>query len=188
MPSPAVHEPNADLFRDMLLGFHPIGSDDSFLSFLVPTSGQAVALHESEHSIFVGLLKDAVEYQQLTIVGNRYRSHEQQAALSQKTGGTLVLLVREPGNPKDTNAVACLVTQGSGDSSKFKWRHVGYLPKHVAAGLAPHWPETKGLPMVIQATLRDSASVRRSSGNVYLTVINEDYSSYIRARDIGNMF
>lgn len=177
----------------MLKGEIPIGNDDRFLSFLVPTGGQTVALKDPFHTTFIGLMKDAVDYKQLQIVGNRYRTSEQQAALNQKTKGTLVLLVREPGNSHDANAVACLVTQGvpdapPGQQNPFKWRHVGYLPKHVAAGLAPHWPESNGYPMVVQATLRDSAQSRRNTGNVYLDVINDQYSSNIRARDIGSMF
>lgn len=193
MLSPAEPVYGKEIFQDMLKGNIPIGNDDRFLSFLVPTGGQTVALKDPFHTTFIDLLKDAVDYKQLTIVGNRYRTTEQQAALSQKTKGTLVLLVREPGNPHDPNAVACLVTQGipeapPGQQNSFKWRHVGYLPKHVAAKLASCWPESNGYPMVIQATLRDSAQARRISGNVYLDVINDQYSTNIRARDIGSMF
>lgn len=177
----------------MLKGKFPIGSDDRFLSFLVPTGGQAVALKDPFHTTFIEKIKDAVEYKQLVIVGNRYRNSEQQAALNQKAKGTLVLLVREPGNPHDPNAVACLVTQGIPEAppdqqNPFTWRHVGYLPKQVAANLAPCWPMSNGYPMVIQATLSDSAQARRNSGNVYLDVINGLYSMNIRARDIGSMF
>lgn len=193
MPSPAEYVYGKEIFKDMLKGNIPIGSDDSFLSFLVPTGGQTVALKDPFHTTFIERIMDAIEYQQLVIVGNRYRNSEQQAALNQKTKGTLVLLVREPGNPHDSNAVACLVTQGIADASigrdnAFTWRHVGYLPKHVAAKLAPCWPESKGYPMVVHATLRDSAQARRNSGNVYLDVINDQYSLNIRARDIGSMF
>ena len=179
--------------KDVLKGQLSIGSDDRFLSALIPTSGRIVALKDPFHTTFINLLKDAVDYNQLTIVGNRYRTTEQQAALSQKTKGTLVLLVREPGNPHDPNAVACLVTQRIVDApvwqdNAFTWRHVGYLSKHVAANLAPCWPESNGYPMVVQAILRDSAQARRNSGNVYLDVINEQYSLNIHARDISSMF
>ena len=197
MPSPAgddrARKQDIAGLKDVLKGQLSIGTDDRFLSALVPTGGQTVALKDPFHTTFIGLMKDAVDYKQLTIVGNRYRTTEQQAALNQKTKGTLVLLVREPGNPADANAVACLVTQGiaeapPGQQNPFMWRHVGYLPKHVAKGLAPHWPESNGYPMVIQATLRDSAQARRNSGNVYLDVINEQYSMNIHARDISSMF
>ena len=197
MPSPAGNtrgnKQDISGLKDVLKGNLSIGKDDGFLSALVPTGGQTVALKDPDHTTFIGLLKDAVDYKQLTIVGNRYRTTAQQVALNQKTKGTLVLLVREPGNPADSNAVACLVTQAipetlPGQQNPFRWCHVGYLPKHVAKGLAPHWPETKGYPMVIHATLRDSAQMRRNSGNVYLDVVNDLYSYNIRARDIGNMF
>ena len=179
--------------KDVLKGRLSIGSNDGFFSALVPTGGQTVDLKDPFHTTFIEEIEDAVEYKQLVIVGNRYRNSEQQAALNHKSKGTLVLLIREPGNPHDPNAVACLVTQDIADApvgrdNAFTWRHVGYLPKHVAANLAPCWPESNGYPMVIQATLRDSAQARRNSGNVYLDVINEHYSLNIHARDIGSMF
>lgn len=197
MPSPAgddrARKQDIAGLKDVLKGQLSIGTDDRFLSALVPTGGQTVELKNPFHTTFIDLMRDAVDYKQLIIVGNRYRNSEQQAALNHKSKGTLVLLVREPGNPHDPNAVACLVTQGIADApvgrdNVFTWRHVGYLPKHVAANLAPCWPESNGYPMVIQAILRDSAQARRNSGNVYLDVINDQYSLNIRARDIGRMF
>ena len=179
--------------KDVLKGRLSIGSNDGFFSALVPTGGQTVDLKDPFHTTFIEEIEDAVEYKQLVIVGNRYRNSEQQAALNHKSKGTLVLLIREPGNSHDPNAVACLVTQGIVDApvgrdNAFTWRHVGYLPKHVAADLASCWPESNGYPMIVQATLRDSAQYRRNSGNVYLDVINDQYSLNIRARDISSMF
>lgn len=138
--------------------------------------------------IFNGLLKDAADYHQLTIVGNRYRNSEQQKVLANKSARTLVLLMREPGNPVDPNAIACLMTkQIDSDEPRagFTWVHVGYLPKNVAEGLAGVWPVRNGLPMLVHATLRESKSMRIRNGVVYLDPVAEEYSSSVRARDLS---
>lgn len=172
--------------KAVLLGQRAIGPNDEFLSALVSTGSTSVAIHEEFH--FNSLLKDAADYHQLTIVGNRYRNSEQQKVLANKSARTLVLLMREPGNPVDSNAIACLMTkQLNPDDSRsgFTWVHVGYLPKNVAEGLAGIWPVRNGLPMLVHATLRESKAMRIRNGVVYLDPVAEEYSTTVRARDLS---
>ena len=127
---------------------------------------------------------DADKYGQLQIVGNRYRSKEQQQILKSKKAGALVLLVPEPGNFKDENAIACLVSKNLPDHPyKFTWTHVGYLPAHTAAKLKPYWPMDKGVPGIVHTTL-----FKRPLGGdpLYLKPVNTEYSNFIRARMIGD--
>jgi len=81
------------------------------------------------------------------IVGNTYRPSTQQSALRNKNQNNRVLIVPEPGNPKDKNALAVLVARGL-SSNSFVWTHVGYLPKSDAKRLAPEWPRYKGRLLV----------------------------------------
>lgn len=186
-PLSAEYVKGSLILKDVLEGRIPIGSNDSFLSALTETGGNTKGLGD-EYSIFTGLLNDAEKYGQLTIVGNRYRNSEQQQVLSNKSAGTLVLLMREPGNPKDPNAVACLMTVGT-EPGIFTWRHVGYLPAHVAKELALRWPTANGYPMLVHTTLKDSKSVRIRAGVVYLTMQNQHYpTEMIRARDVSCLF
>ena len=137
---------------------------------------------------FTAAMHDAAQYDQLTIVGSRYRSLFQQQVLANKSAKTLVLLMREPGNFVDSNAVACLMSKALGDfhpDGGFTWTHVGYLPATTAAKLAPIWPERNGLPMVVHATLRGSKQHRQKFGVVHLDPTNEDYSSALKGRDLS---
>lgn len=192
MPAPEESPLRADptnyarKLKDVLLGKLPIGLDDTFLSALVHTGSHSESI--SRHADFVEQLDEYAGWGQLTIVGNRYRSNLQQRVLSNKSAGTLVLLMREPRNAADPNAVACLMTRqiDPGNSQAgFTWVHVGYLPENTAAGLAPIWPVENGLPMVVHATLKESKSKRQQNGIVHLAVYAEEYTSRISARDLS---
>ena len=192
MPTPKESPLRADpknyarKLKDVLLGELPIGLDDTFLSALVHSGSHSESI--SRHADFVEQLDEYAGWGQLTIVGNRYRSNLQQHVLANKSAGTLVLLMREPRNAADPNAVACLMTRqiDPGNSqSGFTWVHVGYLPQNTAAGLAPLWPIENGLPMVVHATLRESKQKRMQKGIVELSAYSENYSSTVFARDLS---
>ena len=170
-------------------GNRAIGQNDNFLYALVNTGSYAETIPVGE---FTAAMHDAAKYDQLTIVGSRYRAHDQQAVLANKSAKTLVLLMREPANAADPYAVACLMTKQTTDrsvhpdvESGFTWVHVGYLPQATAYKLAPIWPEKNGLPMVVHATLRESKSLRQKHGLVLLDPTNEEWSSALKGRDMS---
>lgn len=63
------------------------------------------------------------------IVGMRYREPEEQQYLSDLEGGEALLLVRQPDNPHDSNAVAVMSTD--------QLLHLGFIPAAKAKDLAP---------------------------------------------------
>lgn len=93
----------------------------------------------------------------LKIVGNCYRGAKAQSALRNKNPGNRVLVIREPANPYDENALAVLVARSRSGlgcaSSKYDWVHVGYIPRDVTAQLAPKWPQVEGIPVVAEGIL-----------------------------------
>lgn len=152
---------------------------------MVETGSYAETINVGE---FTAAMHDAAQYDQLTIVGSRYRNHDQQQVLANKNAKTLVLLMRESANAADPNAVACLMSKQINlidPNSGFTWTHVGYLPQTTASKLAPIWPTSNGLPMVVHATLRGSKQHRQKYGVVHLDPINEDYSSALKGRDLS---
>lgn len=172
--------------KDVLLGELPIGLDDTFLLALVSTGGYAESI--TQYTEFTEKLNEYASYGMLTIVGSRYRSTMQQHVLANKSAGTLVLLMREPRNSADPNAIACLMTRQNDPNvpnGGFTWVHVGYIPQDVAAGLAPIWPVQNGLPMVVHTTLKESKSKRQQNGIVHLAAYAEEYTSRILARDLS---
>lgn len=180
---------NAIALGNVLKGNRAIGTNDKFLQALVATGSYCETIPVGE---FTEAMHDAAEYDQLTIVGSRYRSFEQQQVLANKSARTLVLLMREPANPVDPYAVACLMTKQNSENNVhpdinngFSWVHVGYLPQTTAYKLAPIWPEKNGIPMVVHATLRESKSLRQKHGLVLLDPTNEDYSSALKGRDMS---
>lgn len=156
--------------------------DDAALAVIRDGYCNNISLNQIHDEQFVAALKDQHDYHQFTIVGNRYRSPEAQQVLGFKRTGTLVLLVREPGNPYDANAIACLVTASVETGEDYKWIHVGYLPKNTAEVLAPIWPERMGHPVIMHASLKHSAQARSRRGIVHLDYINEQYGEFPRGR------
>lgn len=184
-PLRAEESLNEIALRNVLKGNRAIGHNDSFLKALVDTGSYCETIPVGE---FTAAMHDAAQYDQLTIVGSRYRSHEQQQVLANKNARTLVLLMREPANAADPYAVACLMSKQVNlldPDSGFTWVHVGYLPQNTAYKLGPIWPTKNGLPMVVHATLRESKSQRQKFGVVHLDPTNEDYSSALKGRDLS---
>lgn len=145
--------------------------------------GNAQIVYQEDHSLFHHYLDEAVRYQQLQIIGNRYRSRRQQEILRYKKKNALVLLVPEPRNPYDPNAIAAFVSgkeyRDDSACSDFSWFHVGYLSKDTAARLVHVWPISKsGLPYILQASLDSNPT----ANNIMLRVRNPEYDDHIRAR------
>lgn len=85
-----------------------------------------------------GWVKGGREYTPgLSIVGQQYRAEEAQQALRAKKAGNMALLVREPGNTHDPNAVAVLVAKS--EENSWFWTHCGYVERHAAADLTADW-------------------------------------------------
>lgn len=188
-PLRASESLNEIALGNVLKGHRAIGHNDKFLEALVTSGSYCETIPVGE---FTAAMHDAAQYEQLTIVGSRYRSHEQQQVLANKSARTLVLLMREPANAADPNAVACLMTKQltergipNDTESGFTWVHVGYIPQNTAAKLAPIWPTKNGLPMIVHTTLRESKSQRQKYGVVHLDPTNEDYSSALKGRDLS---
>ncbi len=88
------------------------------------------------------------------IVGSSYRSTYQQKVLQSKGSGNMIVLVREPGNPVDKNAVAAFAWRhGSKD-----WHLVGYVPSVTAQGLSAKMLEM-GRGVILVAKLVDDGAV-----------------------------
>jgi hypothetical protein len=183
-------EDQVQRLHDMFLGFTNLsGGDDAYLLPLSFTSGQTGNLCRTYgvSTEFLNALADLSESDAFQIVGSSYRTRAQQAALKKKKRGALVLLMREPGNDADVNAVAVLVAQSiHQDRSQdgFRWRHVGYLPKAAAAHLAPHWYEVNGIPVILHATIRDT-----ETANTFTRLsFSNEYSSTVIFRDVSFLF
>jgi hypothetical protein len=87
-----------------------------------------------------------------SIVGNSYRDGLQRSALRSKNPGNRVLIIPEPANRHDPNALAVVVAKGC-LKNQFVWTHVGYVPKAEAAHLASLWPSYRGQPLVGEGRL-----------------------------------
>ncbi len=69
------------------------------------------------------------------IVGQHYRDAKSQDVISKKRVGNMVLLVRQPDNEVDSNAVMVLAW----DHGTKAWFHVGYVPADQASLLRSRW-------------------------------------------------
>lgn len=170
----------------LAIGLEPIGSYDKVLMPLRGTSGYINRLmnHAMVSPDFHEALAN-IEPDYFYITGIGYRTAPQKAALKKKKKGSLILLMREPGNPHDPNAIMCLAAQTDPEARDvFHWRHVGYLPAHLAAQLAPHWYTIRSVPVILHATL---AEVETATSYAKLSLTNE-YSSAVNFRDISPMF
>lgn len=91
------------------------------------------------------------------IRGNNHRPKEAQSALRNKNRGNRVLMIREPRNAYDPNALAVLVAQTKVSlgcaSSEYDWVHVGYAPKEIAARAVQHWPSHEGQFLIAEGQL-----------------------------------
>lgn len=86
----------------------------------------------------IGWVKSGCEYTAgLPIVGQSYRAPEAHRALLKKKSGNRALLVREPANLNDPNAVAVLIA--APEDKGYVWTHCGYIERHRAADLTHNW-------------------------------------------------
>lgn len=101
--------------------------------------------------------------------------------LASKNEGNLVLLIPEPANAYDKNAVAAFVAQPKGETSRdgYMFVHVGYLAREIAAKLRPVWPLSNGLPAIAEARL---GCGRGADGKRTMTLTNR-FRDYLGGAD-----
>ena len=73
----------------------------------------------------------------VNLVGQHFRPKKAQDVLASKRQYNMALLVAEPTNPADVNAVMVLMW----DHTEKGWHHVGYVRADQAAKLRSCWPE-----------------------------------------------
>lgn len=152
----------------------------SCLEALVESNQFIEKMDYSNFPVLMERVKHLEQIYQLTIVGSRYRTGVEQSVLRSKNKGTMVLLMREPANPNDPNAIACLVSKGNSDGNGFNWFHVGYLPAQTSKSLAPIWPTYAGIPAIVHATLMVNP---RIESNLALSITASN-----KLRDVSNLF
>lgn len=107
----------------------------------------------------------------VALVGQHYRTDADREVLGWKRQNNVALLVAEPDNPVDMNAVMVLMWN---DKSKH-WHHVGYVRATQAALLRGKWTDDCRNVMVARITNIPSNSdgYRDSGKNVELTLTGE---------------
>lgn len=111
----------------------------------------------------------------VNLVGQHYRGAKDQETLAGKKMHNMALLVAEPTNPADLNAVMVLMW----DWTAKVWRHVGYVEADQAAKLRSTWPEDD-VRKVQVATITDMPANfdgHRGGKNLKLTITGE-YRTY----------
>lgn len=100
----------------------------------------------------------------VSIVGQHYRSKLDQETLLGKRQGHMALLVAEPDNGHDLNAVMILVW----NQTESQWRHVGYVPREQAAELRAAWPDDDLSRVVVGhiTNVPSNADGRRGGQNI----------------------
>jgi hypothetical protein len=150
---------------------------DDILYHLNDTSGNAHIL--DEESPFYKTLNTLRDYIDLTVINSNYVNEFGKHTLKRKNSGCLVLLIKA--------SQAINVLMGGTDRTKpqnFTWTKVGELHQTVYEKLNKIWPETNGIPVVLQATLR--TSLKEASLPV-LTLKTEEYP-FIKIRDVDYLF
>lgn len=111
------------------------------------------------------------------LVGQHFRGKLDQEVLGWKRQGNMALLVAEPDNPVDMNAVMVLMWN---DQTKH-WHHVGYVRATQAALLRGKWTGDYKNVMVARITdIPSNSDGHRGGRNVELTLTGEvrTYSGY----------
>lgn len=75
------------------------------------------------------------------IAGLSYRSKQIRDAFAEKSGGTVILLRRDPANPHDPNALAVYSALTLPGNKDYNWHKVGYVERHISNS------EFKNLPL-----------------------------------------
>lgn len=112
------------------------------------------------------------------VVGQHFRPKRAQNVIGYKKVGNMALLVAEPDNPVDFNAIMVLMWE---DETK-SWQHVGYVRATEAALLRSKWKGDHKHPMVARITHYPSnADGHRGGRNVELTLTGEvrTYPGYV---------
>lgn len=108
--------------------------------------------------------------QHVHLVGQHYRSAKDQEVLGWKRVGNMALLVAEPDNPVDLNAVMVLVWN---DVEKH-WVHAGYVRATEAAALRGRWTGDFKNAMVARITsIPSRPDGHRGGRNIGLTLTGE---------------
>lgn len=108
--------------------------------------------------------------QKVHLVGQHYRGKLDQEVLGWKREGNMALLVAEPDNPVDMNAVMVLAWN---DQAKH-WHHVGYVRATEAALLRGKWTGDHKNAMVARFTsIPSNADGHRGGRNIELTLTGE---------------
>ncbi|UUV44829.1 HIRAN domain containing protein [Rhodobacter phage RcRudolph] len=108
--------------------------------------------------------------QTVHLVGQHHRSKLDQEVLGWKREGNMALLVAEPDNPVDLNAVMVLVWN---DQTK-NWHHAGYVRATEAAALRGKWTGDFKNVMVARITrIPSNPDGHRGGRNIQLTATGE---------------
>lgn len=108
--------------------------------------------------------------QKVCLVGQHYRGKLDQEVLGWKREGNMALLVAEPDNPVDMNAVMVLAWN---DQTKH-WHHVGYVRATEAALLRGKWTGDHKNAVVARFTsIPQGADGHRGGRNIELTLTGE---------------
>lgn len=111
-----------------------------------------------------------VSGRQVSLVGQHHRTSKDRAVLNWKREGNMALLVAEPDNPFDLNAVMVLAWN---DQTK-QWHHVGYVRATQAAILRGQWTGDFKNAMVARFThIPVKADGHRDGRNIQLTLTGE---------------
>lgn len=107
------------------------------------------------------------------IVGQHHQSVLAQKVLSSKKIHNKILLVAEPDNQVDKNAVMVMVWNTDPDNQG--WIHTGYLPREQASSLRKSWPEKdEKLALVAYfSKIPFNPDGRRHGNNIQLTLDGE---------------
>jgi len=108
--------------------------------------------------------------QKVHLVGQHYRGKLDQEVLGLKRSGNTALLVAEPDNPVDFNAVMVLMWN---DQTKH-WHHVGYVRATEAAVLRGKWTgDHKNVMVARISEVPSNADGHRGGRNIELTLTGE---------------
>lgn len=106
----------------------------------------------------------------VSLVGQHHRERRDQDVLGYKRVGNMALLVAEPDNQHDLNAVMVLVW----DDVAKHWRHAGYVRATQAASLRGKWTGDHRNVMVARITsIPANADGHRDGRNIQLTLTGE---------------
>lgn len=145
-----------------------------------PRTVKEMALATLSTPNFVQSNADWLTNFKVDLVGARHYAPRSLQVLETKRTGMKTLLVAEPDNPVDSNAVMVLAWC----TGKNEWVHVGYVPAATAKTLRSNWPGDDR--QVVLAEFADNAgmdfSVKGATTQLRITGHVRRYSEFARAR------